>query len=518
VSSTPEPIDPAAVAVASVLKSLRTRAGLQVRRLTGTELSLHTLEGLEGVQRLEAQGESPESAIVRAVQHAASIIQPTLSIIADVSLGLRLLEGKVPDPELYGEDLDHRRKALLANWESMHALRSVTPAPPLPTLRTLRFELEAEALGALATILTAPPDDDPSLILDRSARKSEMQADNGSVTTSAVDQAIVPQLPGGHPRTLLQVLNRTSRSLRQRLILDTSGKPAGWPHDLRELSKATALSTAYGVKAMLLLEEDLSPDLISIYPHLAEMSLPGGGYAARTQRARRPEVTATVIDALHHMNGIRNFSGELAQMENDVGDFEKTRPYILSNVLETSVRLQPGSEFAASLIDGLLAIRQRDGQYLVWPEKTEPDLASPQPSTAHTARAVWSLIEAQRAQPTARVQEAVDQAARWLTERADLSNLVEIVERRVDGGIERMYVRHFTAAWVIRALTAAGLPASHPSVSAAVAKVWASYDAHAALWRWRNGELPIWLTYDAVHSLRLAALSTPILPGAPADT
>ena len=218
------------------------------------------------------------------------------------------------------------------------------------------------------------------------------------------------------------------------------------------------------------------------------------------------------------MNGTRSLGNELAQLEKDVGDFERTRPYILSIVLETSARLQPESEFTASLIDDLLAIRQQDDEYLVWPEKAEQGLVSPLPSTAHTARAVWSLIQAQKAQPAARIQEAIDQAAGWLVERGDLRDIAEVVERPVNEGIEKMTVRHFTAAWVIRALAAAGLPASHPAVSSAVAEVWASYDRSTALWHLRNGELPIWMTFDAIEALRLAALSNTIPPGSPADT
>ena len=516
-SLTQEPMDPVAVGVASVLKSLRTRAGLQVPRLISTELSLHTLMDLEAVRQLVGQGEAKESAIVKAVQNAAAMLEPTLSIVADVSLCLRLQEGRVPDPELYGEDLDHRRKALLANWESMHELRSVT-APRPPTLRTLRLELEATALGALATALTASPSQDLVLGLDRSAIEAEPQADNRTVTASPTEEAAASPLVVGHP-TLLKVLEGTSRALREHLIFDTEGSAAGWPHDLRQASATpTALSTAYGVKAILLLETYLSPDLMPIDLHLTGMAQPGGGYAARTQKARRPEVTATVLDALHRINGTRSLSSELAQLQKDIGDFERTRPYILSIVLETSARLQPQSEFTASLIDDLLAVRQQCDQYLVWPEKTELGLASPLPSTAHTARAVWSLIEAQKAQPAAKIQEAIDQAARWLADRADLSNIGEIVERRINGDIERIYVRHFTAAWVIRALTAVGFPASHPSVSAAVAEIWASYDVRAALWRWRNGDVPIWLTFDAIEALQLAALSTTIPPGSPADT
>ena len=31
----------------------------------------------------------------------------------------------------------------------------------------------------------------------------------------------------------------------------------------------------------------------------------------------------------------------------------------------------------------------------------------------------------------------------------------------------------------------------------------------AALWAWDNGDLPIWMTFDAIEALRLASLAIP---------
>jgi hypothetical protein len=117
---------------------------------------------------------------------------------------------------------------------------------------------------------------------------------------------------------------------------------------------------------------------------------------------------------------------------------------------------------------------------------------------------------------TAEVQEAVTQAAAWLAVQQDLTDASEIIDRQDPESPyrnEQVYVRHFTAAWVVKALVSAGLSTSHPSVSAAVAKVWADYNVDLALWTWRNGDLPVWKTYDAVDALRLAALATTIRPG-----
>ena len=137
-----EPLDPAALGVASALKSLRTRTGLREERLQGTELVLDTLRGLDTVQALIGAGESTERAIVRAVRSAAGTLEPTMSIVADVSLGLELFADRVPDADLYGQDLGQRREALLRNWNRLHELRSAPPGKA-PSPRALRLEVES---------------------------------------------------------------------------------------------------------------------------------------------------------------------------------------------------------------------------------------------------------------------------------------------------------------------------------------------------------------------------------------
>jgi hypothetical protein len=67
---------------------------------------------------------------------------------------------------------------------------------------------------------------------------------------------------------------------------------------------------------------------------------------------------------------------------------------------------------------------------------------------------------------------------------------------------------------VVKALVSAGVPAAHPSVSNAVAQIWGSYGGDtAALWAWDNGDLPIWMTFDAIDALRIANLAVPVRPG-----
>ena len=152
------------------------------------------------------------------------------------------------------------------------------------------------------------------------------------------------------------------------------------------------------------------------------------------------------------------------------------------------------------------------------PEKAESGLADPVASVAHTARAVRALAQVQAARSAAQasleaeVCEAVEQAAAWLAGPQDLGQVSEIIDRQLADRVEQVYVRHFTAAWVVKALVSVGLPASHPSVSTAVARIWADYSHDDALWSWSNGDLPVWMTLDAVDALHLAALAATIRP------
>ena len=322
-------------------------------------------------------------------------------------------------------------------------------------------------------------------------------------------------LPSSSAPTLLETFRNVAGALRGCLAADADGSPAGWPRDLRELSgEATPASTAYGIKTMLLLEDGLAVDLVPVAESLRKMALPAGGYAGREQSGPRPEATAVVLNALRRIAATEDFGTHIAQMETGLGDFEKYRPFILTTMLETSLLLKPGSRLVETLVDSLLAGRRPYGDLLLWPEKAEPLLIDPAPSVAHTARAVRVLAGVRAMRPSGQVQEALEQAAAWLIEQRDLHHAYEVIERPVKGGLEPVHVRHFTAAWVVKALVSAGVPTTHPAVSHAVAQIWNGYGGDAAaLWAWDNGDLPIWMTFDAVEALRLASLAVPARTG-----
>lgn len=581
-----EPLDPVAAGVASLLKSLRTRAGLQQDRLSGTELPLDALTGLDRVRSLMTAGMTTEQAIVRAVREAASSLPPTLMIVADASLSLELSQESLPEAaDLYAPDLGRRRAALLANWDRLHELHSAQPAVPVPSPRALRLDVETEMLGALAVTLTesgglvsppsarrtAPPaGPDPALPTAekrvfgtelREARRSRghsiddaasalgmgaaeiKQWESGQGFPSgekarALDEYLIargaiyglaeelrskairathgagpPRLATAPAATLRQVFRNVAQALRGSLTKDAAGAPQGWPLDLRQIgTRVSHVSTAFGLRAMLLLEDSLAADLVPVATQLRDGASPTGGYAAKSQSEPRPEATATVLLALQRIDGTASLHKQLDTMRKNITDFERTRPYILTTLLETSRQLAPDSELTADLVRNLLDARRPYGDLLLWPEKVEPLLVSPAPSIAHTARAVQAL--AQVANQTPEVRAALDQAAAWLTGQRYLGNVSEIIDRPLaDGRSEQHYIRHFTAAWVVKALISVGLPASHPAVSTGLDWIWRSYNEPAALWNWNNGDLPIWMTFDAVDALRLASQATTIRRG-----
>jgi hypothetical protein len=547
-----EPLDPITAGVASALKSLRTRAGLREDRLAGAELPLDTLAGLESVRERVAAGEPVEQAIVRAVKAAARTLEPpTYSIVADVSLCLELSKEAMRDTGLYARDLGVRRAALLENWDQLHTLRSVADPGRVPAPRALRLDIETAALAALAAALTEPdrqrgysdplgaaatpaagtlplPErairdgsgETPALGAEQSLRPGAAGTAVGQVGQDTGGPPPLPRLVRAQAPLLLEEFRRVSQALRDSLLVGGEGT-GGWPHDLKKGSKpATPLATAFGLKTMLLLEGFLAPDLIPVAEQLRNSDR-SGGYAARVQKEPRPEVTAAVLGTLHRIDGTVKFDKQVAALKKNFGDFERTRPFVITTVLETSVQLNTDPRLTRSLVKDLLAARQSYGNLLLWPEKAEKDRRAPVPSIAHTARAVRALAQFQIAMPAARLpdsldveaQQAVDQAAAWLAEQQDLGNATEIIDRQLDDGVEQVYVRHFTPAWVVKALVSAGLPASDPSVSSAVTRIWQQYNREAALWTWRNGDRPVWMTLDAVEALRLAALAATIPPG-----
>jgi hypothetical protein len=496
-----EPLDPATAGVATALKSLRSRVGLRVDRLADTDIAVDALAGLTTVQQLVATGASVEEAIVGAVRDAAATLEPTNSIVADVILGLGLLPDPLPAPDLYASDLGQRRVALLRNWQRLHELRSVTWDAPVPSRRALRFEVETHALTSLALALTTAGDGiSPSLAIPGSTRTTSESSSQTRLTRSPIP-------------LVSDEFQRIADALRGALV--THENDVGWAQYLQKGSlPPTPLSTSYGLRTMILIEGSLAADLVPVVDFLRRQIAPGGAYAPEATMTPRAEGTAPILDALHQVDGTNPFTEHVASMKRRLGDFERTRPFILSSVLETSVRSGHDPDLIRMATRYLLDARSESRGLRVWLQMAEKDLIDPSPSVPHTARAVRALVLSMTALAEddplyGQVHDAVEEAGAWLAKGQSLENKTEVAVRPIESGTETVYFRHFTAALVVKALVSLGFPATHHAVSTALRQVWRDYHHDTARWRWPNGELPVWMTFDSVEALHLAAFAIP---------
>jgi len=307
--------------------------------------------------------------------------------------------------------------------------------------------------------------------------------------------------------SLAEVFRHVGVSLVGHLIHDDQGQAVGWRHNLQTDNKATPLSTAYGISAMLVIGD----------PYIGLHALAENLYRTQSERGwqsrsggHRPETTAAVVDALFRVGTSMSVDEGLGHLERSLDEFSRTRPYLLSTTLHTCVRLRPDAPLTVGLVDDLLATRLDFGGTLLWPEKNEPGLVAPEASPVHTARAVVALREFLRSDERDDVRDAVEQATQWLIDRTHPDDGVaeELIRSKPDGGgTTRIVIRHFSSAWVIKALAGAPKLPLH-RLNHALASLWDRYEAEPGLWAWGSGDLPIWMTLDAVTALRSAALAT----------
>lgn len=368
------------------------------------------------------------------------------------------------------------------------------------------------------------PSSERSLLLDDFFRAS------GTLNRLAEQERDSSTRPAGMPApgpgagqpeqgpTLLAVLRRVEGALREYLTVDDDGQPVGWCHNLQRRDRPTPVSTAFGIKAMLQIEGTFKAQLgVHLGRRLHDMAMGDGGWAAGSQMASRPEAIAIVVDALVRVDPATDVSGPFELLETKLDEIARQRPSIMATVLETVLDQRPDSKLATDLVRSLLAARQAHGpdNLMLWSQKAEPGLVRPAPSVAHTARATCVLARARSAGVVAEevsdeVDEAIGVALTWLgaLPPADLRNTGENVERKIDGRTELLYLRHFTSSWVLRALILTGERPTTPTALDAVGEVWRYFSPDHSLWRWETGDLPVWMTFDAIAALRLAALAS----------
>jgi hypothetical protein len=313
-----------------------------------------------------------------------------------------------------------------------------------------------------------------------------------------------------------------ARLLRESVSQYADGKLGtlvGWTHFLHE-SKAglrpTAIGTAYGIKLALVLDEpDGRLDRAALAETLWKLQLPGdGGWAARTGSGiARPEITALVLGALSQAGGDQvrlasaaaAFEAALAPGADPEG---MQRTHVVTAAMRGLMRVRPASRRLAELRRALLAGAVQDpenGNLTCWSNlfETAPQQARV-PSVAHTAMAVIALVRAGQVLNDEQGQPAIGQAVRWLIAQRDLANVTEQIRRFVnDRHSDSLTVKHFTAAWVARALLVAspgGQPDADVALTSAVRKVWQAQRDGA--WEWDDGDRTLWMMYQGASVMR----------------
>lgn len=298
------------------------------------------------------------------------------------------------------------------------------------------------------------------------------------------------------------------------------GALVGVSHFLEETDRPTAHSTAYCLKIGLCLG---SPDgrlnRADLADTLWKLQLPDGGWAARTQgRISRPETTALVLGALSSagcdqarlIEATAAFERAVAA-ENDPVLTEST--YVVTAVINGLLRVAPRSaslpRLRALLLDGAIHDPEHD-DLSCWSEwLVRPSWRRRIPSTAHTARAIVTLQRLSHAGlADAASRTAMQHATTWLTRTRRLDPWVDHIRRHVgDDRWEALTTRHFTAAWVARALLGTpppGPPEGRELLEAAMREV--RMRQNGGVWSWDDGGSPLWMIYQGITVMREYAL------------
>jgi Trypsin len=302
------------------------------------------------------------------------------------------------------------------------------------------------------------------------------------------------------------------------------GQLVGWPHFFDEPlahRRPTAIGTAYGLKLALVLgEQDFRPDRSQLTETLWKLRRADGGWGARTgTEVSRPEVTALVLGALSssgfdpgRLAIARAVFEESLAAGLDAVAMERTN--IVSAIMRGLMRSSPRSPQLTSLRMLLLSGAIQDSErsdLLCWSSRLKGENEPfPPPSVVHTAQAVIALLRARYVLgEDAQSRTAVDQAVRWLRAHRGLANQTEQIRRFITADRwETLTVRHFTAAWVARALllAPASSVAADPLLDEAMRQVWRA--CNDGLWEWDDGERPLWMSYQGSSVIRDFALHT----------
>lgn len=320
---------------------------------------------------------------------------------------------------------------------------------------------------------------------------------------------------------LVRLFRQTTSSMLQAMSLDTESGDKGWNHNLG-LPHITIVATSFGLRIMRLVRDDFSLFRSGeVVETLWRRQLEGGCWTSSSQRhAARPEATASVLLAL-------SSEGEWARVHEVGPAFERLlEPYrdealwghiwSMSLAIPALATVAPNAPALELLVDVLqqAAIRDDHGAILGWNRFTRRHPGfhdEPGPSVPHTARVLLALRHCHEATDRRFAPpDELGSAVQWLLRQPRWDNVLEEIERPIDNvRSEILIARHFTRAWVARALLEFEVEPSNERIRSTVGAIYASHED--GLWDWNLPERPrirrpAWATLDALRLLKTYAL------------
>jgi len=325
--------------------------------------------------------------------------------------------------------------------------------------------------------------------------------------------------PGGAvlpaDRIDLAALHRqTMASMMEAMSVDQTTGEKGWNHHLG-LRPITPVGTAFGLRIMRLI--DSSPSLFhsdeileTLWRHRTE----DGCWRSQSQQPTgRPEATATVLLALGDQE---DWTRARAVREPFEGLLEPSRDpalwtYVWSMALVAPAlsTIAPDSSLLEVLIRALedAAVRDGRGRILYWTRFSRHADLQAEPSPAHTARVVLAMRHCRKAtdRRLGTPPEELETALRWLLGQPRWDNVYEEIRRPIGTGrAEVLTNRHFTRAWVVRALLEFGVDPMHKRIRSTVRELYTEHEE--GLWDWslpdrHRVRRPGWATMDALRAL-----------------
>jgi hypothetical protein len=227
----------------------------------------------------------------------------------------------------------------------------------------------------------------------------------------------------------------------------------------------------------------------------------------------RPEATATVLLALGDQEDWTRARQVREPFEAllEPGRDPALWTYVWSMALAAPAlsTIAPGSPLLEVVVRALedAAVRDGRGRILYWTRFSRHSDLQAEPSPAHTARVVLAMRHCRNAtdRRVGTPPEELEAALRWLLAQPRWDNLYEEIRRPIGTGMaEVLTSRHFTRAWVVRALLEFGVDPMHKRIRSTVRELYTDHDE--GLWDWslpgrHRIRRPGWATMDALRAL-----------------